>query len=48
MLIFGDIVIKFEMGFVQFIGCGSIVFLSVPGTATIYLYPLKKNVFIIF
>ena len=35
MLIFGDIVIKFESGFVQWFGWGSIVLLSVPGTATI-------------
>ena len=33
--IFGDIVIKFERGFVQCFDCGSIVFLSTPGTATI-------------
>ena len=35
MQIFGHVIIKFEWGFVQCFGCGYVVFLNMPGTATI-------------
>ena len=41
MVIYGDIVIKYESGLSPvFFDCGSIVFLGMPGTTTINLYPL--------